>query len=303
MSSFVCNLCPRQCGAWRNETSGSGACGMPAAPVVARAALHFGEEPCISGETQPESGSPAGSGTIFFSGCPLRCRFCQNRLISHERFGKAVTVQRLADIFRELEQQGARNINLVNPTHFVPAILKALELYKPAVPVVYNTSGYERIETLKALQGAVDVYLPDLKYIHADLASALSGAVDYFDYASQAILEMARQTGPMLLDDSGLAIKGTLVRHLVLPGHTKESMAVLDWFKDHLPAGTWISLMFQYTPMGPIEGYPELSRRLTARECDKVWTYMTELGLTDGYVQQRKSAGEGFIPSFDLTGI
>lgn len=303
MLSFTCNLCPRRCGVQRTETSGNGICHMPASPVVARAALHFGEEPCISGTAQPDKSRPVGSGTVFFSGCPLGCRFCQNRVISHEGFGKPITVQRLAAIFCELEQQGARNINLVNPTHFVPSILRALDLYKPSIPVVYNTSGYERVETLKSLQGAVDVYLPDLKYIHADLSSALSGAPDYFTYASQAILEMARQTGPMVLDADGMAVKGTLVRHLVLPGHTKESLAVLDWLKAHLPEGTWVSLMFQYTPMAPIEGHPELHRRLTARECRKVWDYMVELGITDGYVQQRKSAGKGFIPSFDLTGI
>ena len=303
MVSFTCTLCPRRCGARRTELSGSGACRMPALPVVARAALHFGEEPCISGEISPDKRPLAGSGTVFFSGCSLACRFCQNRVISHEDFGQVITIRRLADIFRELEQQGAHNINLVNPTHFAPAILQALELYKPKVPVVYNTSGYERIETLKSLQGAVDVYLPDLKYVHSDLSQDLSGAADYFDFASLAVLEMARQIGPMMLDSSGLAVKGTLVRHLVLPGHTRESMAVLDWLKQHLPAGTWISLMFQYTPMRDIDGYPELSRRLTVRECRKVWDYLAGLGLTDGYVQQRQSAGTDFIPLFDLTGV
>lgn len=268
---------------------------MPADPVVARAALHFGEEPCISGK--------AGSGAVFFSGCSLRCLYCQNRPISHERFGKRITPARLADIFRELEDKGANNINLVNPTHFVPAILRALELYTPSVPLVYNTSGYDTIETLRMLDGAVSVYLPDLKYSDSELSMRFSHAADYFEYASVAILEMARQTGPMVLDENGIARKGTIVRHLLLPGHTRSSMAVLDWLAAHLPKGVYISLMFQYTPMDAKLPYKELNRVATDRECRKVWEHMLELGLTDGYVQDRKSTGAAFIPAFDLTGV
>lgn len=267
---------------------------MGSDPVIARAALHFGEEPCISGKN--------GSGTIFFSGCPLRCRFCQNDSISHRHFGKQITVERLADIFRELEDAGAHNINLVNPTHFVDSICKAVELYTPEVPIVYNSSGYERVETLKMLDGIVDVYLPDCKYVHTDISRDLSGVQDYFAYASQAIPEMARQTGPVTLDDHGIATKGTIVRHLVLPGHTRESMAVLDWlalYKEQL----WISLMFQYTPMGDVENYKELQRTLTNRECEKVWNYMQSLGIENGYVQSRQSCGKDAIPAFDLTGV
>lgn len=263
-------------------------------PVIARAALHFGEEPCISGSN--------GSGTVFFSGCPLRCRFCQNDEISHRHFGKQITAERLADIFRELEDAGAHNINLVNPTHFVPSICKAVELYKPRVPIVYNSSGYERVETLRLLEGVVDVYLPDCKYVHDDIALEFSGAADYFSYASDAILEMARQTGSVTLNDDGIITKGTIVRHLVLPGHTRESMAVLDWlarYKDTL----WVSLMFQYTPMGDIASYKELQRTLTARECDKMWNHMQSLGIQHGYVQSRQSSGKDSIPAFDLTGI
>jgi putative pyruvate formate lyase activating enzyme len=268
---------------------------MPALPRVARAALHFGEEPPITANR--------GSGTVFFAGCTLRCGFCQNRDISRGPAGRAVTVSRLAEIFRELVEQGALNINLVNPTHYAQAIREALTLYRPPVPVVYNCGGYERVETLRSLEGLIDIYLPDLKYRSPELSQALSGAADYFEYAAPALLEMARQTGPMILDENGIARRGTMVRHLVLPGHTKESMNVIQWMAQHLPKGVYVSLMFQYTPMDPVEGHEELSRRLTARECDKVWDCLIEAGLTDGYVQQRDSAGAAMIPAFDLTGV
>ncbi len=289
-----CTVCPRQCGAVRNHQGGNGLCGMGSEPVIARAALHYGEEPCISGTR--------GSGTVFFSGCPLRCRFCQNSEISHQHYGKSITVERLADIFRELEQQGAHNINLVNPTHFAPFICKALELYRPNIPIVYNSSGYERVETLQMLDGMIDVYLPDCKYVHGDIANELSDAADYFAYASAAIQEMARQTGPVTLDERGIISSGTIVRHLVLPGHTRESMAVLDWLAQYKET-IWISLMFQYTPMGDIADYKELQRTLTKRECDKVWNHMQSLGIQYGYVQSRQSAGGDAIPAFDLTGV
>lgn len=290
-----CSLCPRSCRVPRADTLPSaGVCGMPALPVLARAALHVGEEPCISGVR--------GSGAVFFSGCSLGCVFCQNHPISHKRFGETVSVRRLAEIFRELEAQGAHNINLVNPTHYAAAIRQALRLYRPAVPVVYNSSGYERVETLRALEGLVDVYLPDLKYVHEEPAAAFSGASDYFPHAEAAILEMARQTGPMVLDAEGMAIKGTMVRHLVLPGYTRESLAVLDWLAQHKEA-VWVSLLFQYTPVLPLEAYPSLNRPLTARERRKVWEHMLDLGITDGYVQERGSSGTAYIPAFDLTGV
>lgn len=298
MAEWLCSLCPRRCNARRTDTEGNGFCRMPAIPMIARAALHRGEEPCISGEE-----GNVGSGTVFFAGCTLRCGFCQNGEISRGPAGKAVSVDRLADIFRELTEQGAANINLVNPTHYVSAIRAALEQYRPPIPVVYNSGGYERVETLRSLEGLVDVYLPDLKYVSSDLSSALSGAADYFEYAAPAILEMARQTGPVTLDERGIATRGTIVRHLVLPGHTRESLKVIDWLAGHLPKGTYVSLMFQYTPMAPVDGHPELSRRLTRRECDKVWDYLSAAGLTDGYVQQRDSAGTAMIPAFDLTGV
>lgn len=291
--SYICSICPRQCGAVRTETgNSSGYCGMPAQPLLARAALHFGEEPCISGTR--------GSGTVFFSGCSLECLFCQNQSISHERYGKPVTIQRLADIFRELEQAGAHNINLVNPTHYATSICKALQLYKPNIPVVYNSGGYERVETLKMLEGLVDIYLPDCKYVDSVLSAVLSDAPDYFQFASAAISEMVRQTGPVVLDENGIAQKGTIVRHLVLPGHTKNSIEVLDWLAT--VHNVWVSLMFQYTPCGDLTGHKELQRPLTRRECDKVWGHLSDLGL-NGYVQDRESNGTEMIPAFDLTGV
>lgn len=305
MSLFIasCSLCPRRCGIPRSAGPSAGYCGMPAFPTAARAAVHHGEEPCISGEAEEARLNGGGSGTIFFSGCTLSCVYCQNTAISREKFGRTLTVDRLADIFRELTEQGVYNINLVSPTPYVPAILKALERYRPPVPLIYNTGGYERIETLRLLEGAVDVYLPDLKYRDPKLSSRLSGAADYFEHASAAILEMARQTGPFTLNDQGLAVKGTLVRHLVLPGHTRSSLEVLDWMKAHLPKGVWVSLLSQYTPLRPIENAPELNRRVTAREYGKVVDHLLALGLTDGYVQERESASARYIPAFDLTGI
>ena len=294
MSSYICSICPRQCGAERSTDVGHGFCGMPSSPVVARAALHFGEEPCISGTR--------GSGTIFFSGCSLKCCFCQNHSISHKNEGKPITVERLAEIFKELENAGAHNINLVNPSHYAVSIRKALELYTPSIPIVYNSSGYERVETLKILDGFIDVYLPDCKYVDSSLSLALSGAEDYFETASAAILEMARQTGVAQFDADGMMTQGTMVRHLVLPGHTKNSMQVLDWLatiKDTI----WVSLMFQYTPYGDVSAHKELQRTLTQRECEKVWDYMDDLGIINGYVQDRKSAGTKMIPAFDLTGV
>ena len=213
-----------------------------------------------------------------------------------------ISVSRLAEIFKELEMAGAHNINLVNPSHYALSICKALELYKPNIPIVYNSSGYESVETLRRLEGYVDIYLPDCKYVDSDLSKALSCAEDYFSVASAAILEMARQTGPATFDQSGMMQKGTMVRHLVLPGHTKNSMQVLDWLAT-IKDSVWVSLMFQYTPCGEISAHKELQRRLTNRECEKVWDYMASLGITNGYVQDRKSAGTQMIPAFDLTGV
>ena len=216
MQAMTCTLCPRNCGAERTATTGKGVCGVGLLPRIARAALHMWEEPCISGTR--------GSGAIFFSGCNLQCAFCQNEVISHGGQGETVSVERLAEIFRELENQGAHNINLVTATHFVPAVIAALDLYRPNIPIVYNCGGYESIETLRMLEGYVDVYLPDFKYIDSAMAKLLSGAPDYPEVAQAAIAEMRRQTGPAVYDEDGMMLRGTQIRHLVLPGPTGDTI-------------------------------------------------------------------------------
>ncbi len=288
-----CSLCPHRCGALRDDTHGEGRCRMPALPKIARAALHFGEEPPISGQN--------GSGTVFFSGCPLSCVFCQNRDISQKDFGKTVSVDQLADIFRRLVDEGAHNINLVTPTHFAHSIAAALEQYRPPVPVVYNCGGYERVETLRKLDGLVDIYLPDFKYADDALALTMSGIKNYRNTALAAIGEMVRQTG-FLRVKNGLAIGGTMVRHLVLPAHTKNSIEALTILKDRFGADLPVSLLFQYTPVDTFDT-KELNRTLTARECRKVFNALCELGLENGYVQDISSATEEWIPAFDLTGV
>lgn len=274
----------------RDATHGNGACGLPETAHVARAALHTGEEPCFG-----------TAGAVFFSGCTLCCRYCQNHEISRTAAGKPVTPERLSDIFKELCDQGADVIDLVSPTPYLPTIRKALTLYHPPIPVVYNTSGYERVDTLRSLEGLVDVYLPDLKYVTPALAAALSGVKDYPETALTAIREMVRQTGPLQLDALGIATRGTLVRHLILPAHTAESLAVLDALAD-IP-DVWVSLMCQYTPVLPVDGHPELSRRVTTREYDKVADHLFALGLTNGYLQDRASATAAHIPIFDNFGV
>lgn len=290
-----CNLCPRMCGARRDAKRGNGYCRMGAMPVVARAALHFWEEPCISGTK--------GSGTVFFTGCSLQCVFCQNEQISVRReVGRALTARELSDVFFRLIEQGAHNINLVNPTHFASGIAEALRFRPLPVPVVYNSGGYERVETLRMLEGLISIYLPDYKYRDSALSQRLSGAADYPEHAAEAILEMVRQTGPASFDGDGMLQRGTIVRHLILPGHTRNSIEVLDWLKENLPEGTLVSLMAQYVPCGRAADYPEIDRRITKREYEKVQQHLFALGL-DGYVQERKSAKKDFIPPFDLEGL
>lgn len=276
----------------RDAQSGEGFCGLPATPVVARAGLHFWEEPCVSGAR--------GSGAVFFSGCVLRCVYCQNHAISHENFGKPVSVERLREIFWELIGQGAHNINLVSPTPFAPAIREALAEPLP-VPVVWNTGGYERVETLRSLEGKVQVWLPDLKYVDSGLSQDLSGAADYFDAASAAIREMVRQTGDYVLED-GLLKRGVLIRHLMLPGQLENTKAVLDWVAETFrPGQVLLSLMAQYTPQPGAEGL--LSRRVTGAEYRAALRYMENLGITDGYCQDTASARAEYTPDFDLTGV
>ena len=276
----------------RDAQAGEGFCGLPAAPVVARAGLHFWEEPCVSGAR--------GSGAVFFSGCVLRCVYCQNHAISHENFGKPVSVERLREIFWELIGQGAHNINLVSPTPFAPAIREALAEPLP-VPVVWNTGGYERVETLRSLEGRVQVWLPDLKYVDSGLSRDLSGAADYFGAASAAIREMVRQTGDYVLED-GLLKRGVLIRHLMLPGRLENTKAVLDWVAETFrPGQVLLSLMAQYTPQPGAEGL--LSRRVTGAEYRAALRYMENLGITDGYCQDAASARAEYTPDFDLTGV
>lgn len=288
-------LCPRACGAERTETEGAGFCGLGTNPVVARAALHFWEEPCISGKR--------GSGTVFFTGCCLKCVFCQNYQISTEKtVGKMVGVQELADIFDRLAAQGAHNINLVSPTQFVPAIIEALKLRKTRIPVVYNSGGYESLQTLKMLDGLVDIYLPDFKYADNALSLKYSGAPDYVENAKVCVLEMARQTGPAQYDDEGMMTRGTMVRHLILPGNTRNSIAALDWLSENLPDGVLVSLMAQYIPCGKAADHPEINRRITRREYQKVQEHLFALNL-DGFVQEPESASQSFIPPFNLQGV
>ena len=290
---YICTDCPRNCHARRSETEGNGFCGFGSLPVLARAALHFDEEPVISGTR--------GSGAIFFSGCSLRCRFCQNYSISHDGFGKRISIERLKEIYRELIDQGAHNINLVNPTHFSRAILRSLEEPLP-VPVVWNSGGYDSVNTLRAFEGKIQVYLPDLKYIETDPARRYSGAPDYFSHASLALMEMYRQVGPVQLDNNGLIVKGLIIRHLILPGRAEESCRILDWIHSNLP-DAWISLMAQYLPFGDVKGVDALNRALTQEEYDLVFEHMLALGMENGFVQELSSSDECYIPAFDLTGV
>ena len=290
---MICSLCPRLCRAERTETAGRGHCRMPELPVVARAALHQWEEPPISGTR--------GSGTVFFSGCSLDCVFCQNDQISHRDFGKGVTVERLREICQALIAQGAHNINFVNPTHYAHVVARLLEEPLP-VPVVWNSGGYDRVETLRALEGKVDIYLPDLKYLTPALAERYSGAADYPAAAAAAIREMVRQTGPCQMED-GLLKRGTVIRHLVLPGHLAEAKGVMDFVAGEFPAGTVLfSLMSQYLPQGRAGEFPQLDRRLRGSEARAAQAYMEALGL-EGFTQEGSAADAGYIPPFDLTGV
>ena len=289
---MICTLCPRRCGAERTAEAGGGFCRMPGGLRVARAMLHHWEEPPISGQN--------GAGTVFFSGCTLGCVYCQNGDISAGGFGKDISTARLREIFEELIAQGAHNIELVTPTHFLPWILPALTPRLP-VPVVYNCGGYERVETLRALEGLVDVYLPDLKYADGALAAELSGAADYFPVACEAIREMFRQVGPYALED-GLLKRGVVIRHLVLPGYLDNTRRVLDWIAETFaPGDVLVSLMSQYTPTANMTG--RLARRVTAAEYRAAADYMRNCGITDGFVQERTSAEEAYTPAFDGEGV
>ena len=288
-----CTLCPRRCGVDR-EAGQTGFCGMPAGLRIARAMLHYGEEPPISGSF--------GTGAVFFSGCTLRCVYCQNREISAGGKGKAVSSEQLRALFERLIDEGAQSIDLVTPTHFLPSILPALTPKLP-VPVVYNCGGYERLETLRQLEGLVDIYLPDMKYADNALAARLSAAPDYFETASAAIREMYRQTGPALVED-GIMRRGVLLRHLVLPGYLENTLRVLEWAAETFPKNAvMLSLMNQYVPMGPARSMPPLDRRLTQEEYDGAVSWMQLCGLTFGYTQDPSAATQELLPDFNFDGI
>ena len=288
---MICNLCPRRCGALRDESHGEGRCGMPDRLVIARAALHMWEEPCLSGS--------GGAGTVFFSGCPLGCVFCQNEKISHQDFGKAVTLDRLREICGELIAQGAHNINFVNPTHYAHVVRELQEKHPLSVPVVWNSGGYDRVETLKAVEGAVDIYLPDLKYLDPAPAERYSAAPDYPEVAAAAIREMVRQVGPCQFGECGLLKKGVIIRHLILPGQLEGAKTVMDWIAREFEPGTVLfSLMSQYTPWGRASEFQEINRKLRKSEMRIAREYMENFGL-DGFTQDGESAQREYTPAVD----
>ncbi len=282
-----CNLCPRMCGARRSIRPGF--CGLGEEMVIARIAPHLWEEPPVSGTH--------GTGAVFFSGCTLRCVYCQNGEISHTGAGKVFSPLELSEALKRLTDLGMQTISFITGTPFVPRILDALSLWRPPLPLVWNTSGYERVETLRMLEGAVDVYLPDLKHFSSRMGQLCARAPDYFEAASAAIREMCRQTGPCRYDDQGIMTRGVLVRHLILPGLTGESMKLLTWIRDELPAGTPVSLMRQYIPCNHVS-VPGLDRRITEKEYRRVRDHMQLLGLP-GFLQEPDSADAGFIPVFN----
>ena len=289
---MICNACPRKCGVDRSKKHGF--CGAGESFVVARAAKHFWEEPPISGTN--------GSGAVFFSGCNLRCVFCQNFEVSRAKCGKEITDKRLTEIFDSLISEGAHNLNLVTATQYSERLSEILRDYHSTVPVVYNCGGYESLETLRRLEGLVDIYLPDLKFFDPERSMRYCGAADYFETASAAILEMRRQQPEDVFED-GLMKKGLIIRHLVLPKNVNQSRRIFEWIKENLGAKTYISLMAQYTPCGKLESFPELQRKITRREYEKAVCSLEDLGFENVFLQELDSAAEQFIPAFDLTGV
>lgn len=293
-----CRLCARNCRV--NRASGEiGVCGQTSEIVVARAALHMWEEPCISGEE--------GSGTVFFSGCNLRCVFCQNHNIAEGLVGKKISIERLVDIFFELEEKGANNINLVTPTHYVPQIAEAINKAKVKgiqIPFVYNTGCYENLETVKMLEGLIDIYLPDMKYKSSVMSQRYSHAKDYFQVACIALEEMVRQVGDAIIDETtGIMQKGVIVRHLLLPGGLEDSKEVVRYLYNTYKDSIYISLMNQYTPLPHVTNYEEINRKVTKKEYDKLVNFAIDLGVENGFIQEGKTASESFIPEFNLKGV
>ena len=292
---ITCNLCPRRCGAVRGDTTPGGLCRSPLLPRIARAAPHYGEEPCIAGKS--------GTGAVFFTGCNLRCVFCQNRDISRGEGGQSVTVPALREILLRLRDTGVDSIDLVTGAHYVPAIAEALSGLTLDVPVVWNSSGYESAEALRQLEGLVQVYMPDFKYYDAEAARRYSAAADYPAVAAAAIREMFRQVGPYVLDESGLMRSGVLIRHLVLPGRAEDARDVIDFAADEFPRGSVLfSLMSQYTPMPGLSRFPELQKRVTAEENRALIHYM-QVRRLDGFWQEPDAATSDMIPAWDLTGV
>lgn len=294
-----CNQCPRKCNKERREgdTASYGYCQVSVRPKVARAALHFWEEPCISGEE--------GSGTVFFSGCNLRCVYCQNREIAAGVRGKEISIERLAEIFLELQEKGANNINLVTPSHYYAQIKEALLLVKEKlhIPVIANTSSYDSVEDLQEMDGLIDIYLADYKYVSTELAAKYSHAADYPQVAAAALQEMFWQVGEPEFDERGMMKKGMIIRHLLLPGCLEDSKAVLHFLYDTFGDSVFISIMNQYTPLSHVEEYPELNRRITEDEYEELVDYALELGIENGFVQEGETAEESFIPAFEGEGV
>lgn len=289
--SMICNLCPRQCNAQRDENNARGFCKLNDKMKVARIAPHLWEEPCISGKN--------GCGAVFFSGCTLKCVYCQNFEISHDNKGKYISPKELSEKLKELENLGVHTIEFVSATQYVPKIIKTLDIYKPNVPLIYNSSGYESTETLRKLEGYIDVYLPDFKYGDNELAKNLSNCTSYVEITTAAINEMVRQHPAVTFDDNGIITSGVIVRHLILPKHTKNSIAVLNIIKENFSDNVLLSLMGQYTPFGNIESFPELARKITPREYNKVLDKLIELDI-DGFSQELESADKSYIPTWDF---
>ena len=292
-----CKLCPRNCGA--NRLNGKrGFCGAGDKIRVARAALHYWEEPCISGDI--------GSGTVFFSHCTLKCVFCQNYNISQCEWGKEITIERLAEIFIELQEKGALNINLVTPTHYVAQMIEAIKIAKSKglkLPIIYNSSGYEKVETIKLLKGYIDVYLPDMKYFDTKYSSKYSKAKDYFKYAREAIDEMVNQVGEVKFDENGIVIKGVIIRHLMLPGLLFDSKKIIDHIYNTYGDKVYISIMNQYTPLENVKEYPEINRPLNQKHYEALIDYALKIGVKNGFIQEEGTDSESFIPLFNFEGV
>lgn len=289
-----CNICPLKCGINRNKYSGR--CGASKNIKIALASLHYFEEPCISGEN--------GSGTVFFSNCNLKCVYCQNYKISHKGFGKKISISHLADIFLSQQKKGANNINLVTPTMYVPHIISAIKIAKQKglnIPIIYNSSGYEDVDTIKLLNGYIDVYLPDFKYYFSDIAKKYSNVENYFEIASSAILEMYKQVGDPVFDDNGLIKRGMIIRHMILPNNVENSKMVLKWINGNLSNKVYISVMAQYFPTYKACEYPEINRKITDEELNSVWDFASYLGFENGFIQELGEHEEEYVPDFDLS--